>query len=97
MPKFTVRVVLHDIPNKHHATYQTLHDDMEADGFSREIVGTNGTYHLPPAEYIIEVAMTAADVCRKARAIADNVHANNGVLVTEATRGGYAWLGLDKV
>ncbi|AJY66033.1 MULTISPECIES: hypothetical protein [Burkholderia] len=97
MPYFTVRVVLHDIPNKHHATYVTLHEEMEKGGFEREIVGKNGTYQLPPAEYLFNGTLTAVQVQEKATAIANKVHAKNGVLVTQAAPNGHAWCGLDTV
>ena len=47
--RFTTRVLLH------HATdddYEKLHEEMEAEGFTRTIISSDGTeYHLPQAEY----------------------------------------------
>ncbi|MGS1020265.1 hypothetical protein [Burkholderia glumae] len=93
MPMFTVRVVLHSIQNKDHATYTKLHDEMEKDGFSREITGSK-TYRMPPAEYSFEGTLTVVEVRDKARAVANRVHADNGVLVTQSAPDGRAWVGL---
>ncbi len=60
MPKFMVRVVLHDAQNWEQ--YEGLHKAMEDRGFLRTLVGTKATYHLPPAEYWYKSDGTLADV-----------------------------------
>ncbi|RQZ40052.1 DUF2622 domain-containing protein [Burkholderia sp. Bp9099] len=92
MASFTTRVELHD----ENADYDDLHEAMKKRGFSRTIVGRNGTYHLPNAEYDYESGSeTAEDVRKKASEAAATVTKNHGVLVTEVTR--RVWLGLTEV
>ncbi|MGK8887536.1 hypothetical protein [Burkholderia gladioli] len=84
MAHFITRVVLHG-KNHDHPNYKTLHDAMEAAGFSRKIKDeeTGKWYHLPPAEYSIFANATRFSIRDKAVAIADKVDIANGVLVTE--------------
>ncbi len=94
MAAFTVRVELHKASS---GDYDELHKKMEADGFSRTIVGRSGTeYHLPTAEYDYEhKTMTASEVVDKACAVASGVKGKPAVFVTQAeTR---SWKGLDEV
>jgi len=92
MTNFTTRIELHDASDE---DYEKLHDAMEADGFSRTIVGSDGTlYELPPAEYNFSHAtMTAGEVREKAHAVAKTVKRDPAVLVTSGTR---SWQGLKK-
>ncbi|WP_186183071.1 hypothetical protein [Burkholderia gladioli] len=95
---FIVRVVLHNIQDKRHASYTKLHTDMEAAGFARHITDTNNiTYHLPPAEYLFYGDFTSGQVRDKARAIANRVDSDNGVLVAKALPEDVAWVGLKTV
>lgn len=93
MTAFTVRVELHD---GEPSDYETLHEEMEARGFSRTITSDKGiTYHLPEAEYSIDGDLTIDEVLDRAKAAATATRKKFGILVTEATR--QKWTGLDKV
>ena len=62
MPKYIVRVELHDA--KDGETYTILHSLMEKAGFKRKIqdLTTLLWYHLPTAEYLIETPLTTKAV-----------------------------------
>ncbi|WP_186095682.1 hypothetical protein [Burkholderia gladioli] len=95
---FIVRVVLHNIQDKRHASYTKLHTDMEAAGFSRQISNAAGiVYHLPPAEYLFYGDSTVAQVRDKARGVANLVDSDNGVLAVKALAEDFAWVGLKVV
>jgi hypothetical protein len=83
MGQFTVRVELHHATT--HQEYDELHEAMEADGFSRTFVPSDGgTCHLPTAEYRYQNATeTLAQVLDKAYGIAKSVKPNPAVIVTE--------------
>ncbi|MCM2547628.1 hypothetical protein [Burkholderia glumae] len=97
MPKFTTRVVLHDIDQKSHPSYTKLHAEMEKEGFTRTIFGDGKDWHLPPAEYNYEGSITRAALLKKAQAAAVRVDKNYGVLITESVELGRIWHGLKPV
>lgn len=60
MPRFHVRVVLHNAQAEH---YEKLHETMAEQGFSITITSSDGIeYHLPDAEYRIEATLTLEQV-----------------------------------
>lgn len=90
MDTFTVRIELHDPDD---GDYDTLHDAMEAIGFSRTITGDDGIeYHLPHAEYIITSNYTAQRILNRAKKAARTTGCLHGVLVTESIS--ISWFGL---
>jgi hypothetical protein len=93
MPSFTVRVELHEAT---WTDYETLHDQMGAEGFRRTIRSDDGiTYHLPTAEYDMTGLTERSDVLDKAKTAAARTRKNFGVLVTESN--GRTWFGLPQV
>ena len=94
MAAFMTRVELHG--NVTWQDYDTLHQAMEAEGFSRTIRADNGdVYHLPTAEYYISDGLTRAQVLAKAQRAASRTGKNYSVLVTESN--GVTWIGLPTV
>lgn len=94
MSKFTVRV---ELRNSQDADYDELHDQMEANGFSRKITtDTGNTYELPNAEYIYESeTKSKSDAGLLAESIAERIRKNPKILVT---RSDGRWVtNLDKV
>jgi thymidine phosphorylase len=90
MASFTTRVELHGAIS---SDYETLHQKMAAQGFSRIITADDGKrYWLPPAEYNYEATATRDQVLAKARAAASQVKTSFAVVVTEA--GARTWYGL---
>ena len=93
MPSFTTRVELH---NAKYDDYQVLHKAMEAERFSRVILGDNGIlYHLPLAEYTSAGDVSYTDVRAFAERAAMRTGCSFEILVTEATN--RAWQGLKPV
>lgn len=94
MPTFTTRVELHDVEG---SDYDTLHEAMEAQGFSRHVVdGKTGIRrHLLMAEYSISGRFTLVQVRKKAQDAASVTGRSFSVLVTESK--GRSWSGLKKV
>jgi hypothetical protein len=93
MSSFTTRVELH---NASESDYESLHQSMEGEGFSRFIQSSEGKwYHLPPAEYNRDAAMTIEAVRESAKRAAATTGRSCSVLVSEAT--GRAWSGLREV
>jgi len=91
MPRFTTRVELHNATS--YETYERLHAEMEARGFSRTIASGDGTaYHLPSAEYNFEGNLTRNEVLELAKAGSARVDRSFAVLVTESA--GRVWDGL---
>jgi hypothetical protein len=83
MSTFTTRVELYGEPT--FQTYKTLHDKMEAGGFTRKISfeGNKTIYWLPNAEYSIQGTYTNAQIRDKAVAITKTVWVDFGVLSTK--------------
>lgn len=81
MADFTVRVELHLADS---SDYESLHEAMEAHGYSRIIIDVNGVrYYLPTAEYTTTKNATSGSVREQVAQIASSVKANPRVLVTE--------------
>jgi hypothetical protein len=81
MASFTVRVELHDADE---SDYETLHEAMEDQGFSRTIVVNGVRRHLPTAEYVIDGSHTRVAVMEKAMKAAKKTLEEYSVLVTES-------------
>jgi hypothetical protein len=91
MASFLVRVELHDADWD---DYETLHSQMAARGFSREIAGTDGrAYQLPTAEYVMRTKSGLIDVRKLAAQAATTTSRKFGVIVAEYRRS--AWTGLE--
>lgn len=91
--RFTTRVLLHDADDD---DYETLHEAMEDEGFTRTLEGNDGIeYHLPQAEYNRIGNLTGEDVRSAAVRAAKTTGKKHAVLVTPSS--GRYWTGLDKV
>ena len=93
MPKFMVRIVLHDA--KTWGPYDQLHDPMIAKGFERELPGKKAAYHLPLGEYWYQGDSTAADVRVLAAAAVESAGQDFGVIVVRVD--GWSVMRLKKV
>ena len=92
MPNFTTRVELHDA---NVTDYEKLHSTMEAEGFTRTIVSSEGVkYHLPTAEYNRSGELTRDKVLESAKQAAESTHKHYSILVTESE--GRTWWNLKK-
>ncbi|GBR35570.1 type V toxin-antitoxin system endoribonuclease antitoxin GhoS [Gluconobacter kondonii] len=92
MPRFTVRVELH---NAQPQDYELLHEEMLKFHFKRTIEGTDGTiYKLPTAEYNIISADTGEEVRSNAFQATKNIGKYASVLVTKSD--GIFWINLDE-
>ncbi|HTV30492.1 MAG TPA: hypothetical protein VMF32_22295 [Xanthobacteraceae bacterium] len=93
MSWFVTRVELHDASR---SDYTQLHEAMRKQGFTLDIVGSDGTrYSLPPAEYYYDGTVSRGDVIGKAKKAAESVKTPFAVIVTEAL--GSTWYGLKVV
>lgn len=93
MAQFMVRVELHGADED---DYETLHEAMEGEGFSRQISSSESVlYHLPTAEYYREGKLSRQDVLDEAKSAVARTKKKAGILVTEAD--GFRWSGLKKV
>lgn len=82
MADFTVRVELH---GANADDYVLLHDKMQAKGYFKEIIHSDGKrYKLPMAEYITTKNKAASDICREVVNIASEVKKYPDVLVTKS-------------
>jgi len=91
MAQFTVRVELH--VGSYEPYYSTLHQAMFDEGFSKFITSDKGnTYHLPRAEYDIELNLSRKDVLKKAENAVSKTGKTAEILVTESR--GRTWSGL---
>ena len=92
MAQFTTRVELH---NATYEDYKVLHAAMERRGFSRTILGDDGSrYHLPTAEYDLTSERSGEEVRGLAAAAAEETGKKYAVLVTKALS--RYWTGLPK-
>jgi hypothetical protein len=92
MPNYVTRVELRGSPTGEH--YQSLHNAMEAKGFSRTIKSDDGTaYHMPHAMYYVVSSLTASEVSEHANAAATSVWTSCRVFSCEAPNS--AWIGLE--
>lgn len=92
MPRFTVRVELHDADTWAH--YDRLYEYMAQQGFTDILVTDQGRFKMPPAEYNYEGNATRTEVLAKAKAAASCVVTSYAILVTESA--GRTWHGLKK-
>jgi len=96
MNRFTTRVELHQADSD---DYDTLHDEMKSEGFSRTISleGENVVYHMPTAEYNKHGEnMTSEQVLEAAKRAASKTGNKYSVLVTKTTERRY-WHNLEAV
>jgi hypothetical protein len=90
---FFVRIELHGAS---WSNYELLHEAMGEAGFSRTIVGSNGTeYHLPTAEYVLIGNYVTDHVRDKADRAAARTGKKRAVLVAKSSES--AWSGLEPV
>jgi hypothetical protein len=83
MANFLVRIILHSKTDLSHYSYSSLHTAMENAGFKRQIHDVFD-YKLPHAEYCKENSWsTFSAVHAEARAAANSVDTNNGVVTVE--------------
>ncbi len=93
MAVFTTRVELHGAS---HGDYQTLHAEMDREGFYRAIrLDDDGWGLLPTAEYFRSGELTKEEVLDSAREAAKATGKACSILVTEAA--GRCWAGLQPV
>ncbi len=91
--QYTTRVELHYASDD---DYESLHDAMRREGFSRQITSGDGVrYHLPTAEYNYEGSRTRSEILDAAKRAANATGLKFAVLVTESD--GRSWSGLQKV
>lgn len=86
MADFTVRVELHNADSD---DYDSLHEKMEAKGYSRQISANGTKYQLPTAEYCCTKDLSASEVRDAVLDIAKKVKPSPDVLVTKSD--GRAW------
>ncbi len=84
MAKFTVRVELHDDED---GDYPKLHKQMEKRGFERTIEVDGTLYQLPDASYVYKGDETKEQVYDKARAAANAIGRDAGIVVTKSDGG----------
>jgi len=93
VPRFTVRVELHDAQS---GDYDLLHEEMEKFHFSRTIEGKDGKiYQLPTAEYNIISSKTADTIRSNADQATKNIGKSSSILVTPSY--GRYWINLPEV
>ncbi len=97
MADFITRVELHGV--RHNSEeYKTLHQAMEAEGFSRQIDADNGLrYHLPTAEYLKSGDLTKDQVFDAAVRAAEKTDVEFSILVLECNENGIEFYGLKEV
>lgn len=90
MATFITRV---EIPGGDWKDYEKLHTTMEANGFSRIILGKDGNrYYLPTGEYETTGSATIQTIYTKARAAASKTDKPFHLLVMESKN--MMWSGL---
>lgn len=96
MARFTTRVELHVEEDEDRSeVYDTLHEAMEDEGFTRTLKDSDGKIlKLPDAEYNYEGVITIAEVLAKAKSAAATTEHDSEILVTEAVH--RKWHGLKK-
>jgi hypothetical protein len=91
--KFTKRVLLHYGDDE---DYETLHREMEKEGFSRTIINNDGTeYHLPQAEYN-KIGSYSGETVRASASRATAVTGRKFAFLVTPSTGRY-WTGLDNI
>lgn len=93
MAYFMIRVELHDATWQ---DYDTLHQEMGKEGFSRTIQANDGAlYQLPTAEYVIGANGTTEQVLDAAKRAAARTRKSFGVIASQASNS--TWTGLERV
>jgi len=93
MEKYTVRVELHS--DQYVPDFETLHDAMRKEGFSKLITSVSGeVYHLPRGEYNILTNKNRSQVLDSAKRAVNATGESAEILVTESA--GRLWDGLTK-
>ena len=91
MATFTVRVQLHLGDGA--ADYSALHHEMDEEGFTRTIQGSDGlTYQLPHGEYNLVGDLKRREVAKKVRRALERSFDMGSILITESA--GRFWLDL---
>lgn len=81
MARYIVRVELRGADSE---DYESLHEKMEAKGYSREIQDYDGTvFRLPNAEYTTQKNSTVDNIREDVKSIAGSVRQNFYLLITE--------------
>lgn len=93
MSTYTVRVELHS--SQYNPDFETLHREMNKEGFSKLIVADGGkTYHLPRGEYNISTSKNRSQVLEAAKRAMQATGESGEILVTESS--GRSWHGLSE-
>ena len=92
MPKFMVRVALHDTETREQ--YDRLDDAMRKKGFSQELSGKKAAYQLPSGEYWYSGDTTASEVRQVAASAAEGIGQGFGVIAVKVD--GWSVMGLKK-
>jgi hypothetical protein len=96
MPRFTVRVELHEYNGSKpdYDDYERLHVAMQQNGYYRVIKSDEDKwYHMPNATYTAELSKTTAGVREEASGIVKTVWQRAGTFVTKADDSRH-WQGL---
>jgi len=92
MPRYTIRIELHDATWDH---YIEMYKHLAAQGITDIITSDDGArYKMPPAEYNYDGLANRNQVLEMSKASAAKVVRSYAVLVTESA--GRVWHGLDK-
>ena len=95
MAQFITRVELHDYATGEQ--YQTLHDAMQKEGFSRIITTNNGQkYNLPTAEYNRYDNVPVENILQSAERAAKTVGKRYSIITSEIVRASIIGLHLVK-
>jgi hypothetical protein len=92
MPKFMVRVALHDAETPEQ--YERLDAAMQKKGFSQELTGKKAAYQLPCGEYWYSGNSTASEVRMVAAAAAEKTGQGFGIIAVKVD--GWSVMGLKK-
>lgn len=92
MSTFVIRVELHSATWQ---DYDTLHQEMGKEGFSRTIRSDDGVvYQLPTAEYAATSSGTTAQVLEAAKQAATRTGKSFGVIASQTMNS--SWIGLQR-
>ena len=93
MSTYTVRVELHS--SQYNPDFETLHREMNKEGFSKLITADGGkTYHLPRGEYNISTNKNRSQVLEAAKRAVQATGESGEIFVTESA--GRSWHGLSE-
>lgn len=91
MITYTVRVELHS--DQYSPDFETLHNAMQNEGFSKLITSDSGkTYYLPRGEYNISTNKDRSQILDATKRAVDTTGKSAEILVTESA--GRIWSGL---